>query len=72
MPEYCIICKREGEKVKTRCGICFDCAEAESIIESGLDMRDHAHNDLDLLAYSKSAKKVSFLIRKGWKPPRLK
>lgn len=33
----CICCKREKE---LRFGSCFDCADAESIIEEGLDMYD--------------------------------
>jgi hypothetical protein len=33
----CICCKRDYE---LRLGFCFDCANAESIIEEGLDMYD--------------------------------
>ena len=33
----CICCKRDQE---LRFGSCFDCADAESIIEEGVDMYD--------------------------------
>lgn len=33
----CKVCKRT---IETRLGVCFDCAEAESIIKEGLDMYD--------------------------------
>ena len=33
-------CKICGEEVKLRLGVCFTCADFESIIEDGTDMHD--------------------------------
>ena len=59
----CGICKRTTE---TRLGVCFDCAEAESIIKEGLDMYDKGINGTDKPA-KKPLDKLQLLIDKGWK-----
>lgn len=63
----CKICKKEAE---TRYGVCFNCAEAESIIGTGVDMYD---GGIMVDRGSKAKKpaetameKLKLLIEKGW------
>ena len=58
----CKICKNKKE---LRLGICFDCADAESIIAEGLDMYDKGKNGTDEPAVL-AIDKLSLLIQKGW------
>lgn len=59
----CLICKREKELGGH---VCFDCADAESIIEDGTDMYDKGM-DSDPVIGSVSLKKLQYLHEKGWK-----
>lgn len=63
MPK-CSYCKRDTD---TRFGVCYPCAEAMSIIETGTDMHDKGPNGKT--PAKKSGTKLSFLIKKGWKSP---
>jgi len=45
--------------------VCFDCAEAESIIDEGLDMYDKGKNGTKDPANT-SMEKLQLLIEKGW------
>lgn len=55
--DKCIICNKDSED--TRLGVCWECAEAESIIGEGKDMYDkgNAKTAMD---------KLKMLISKGW------
>jgi len=37
----CMICGEESGMNNIRLGVCWDCAEAESVIEDGTDMDDN-------------------------------
>lgn len=53
-------CKVCGRPDETRMGVCWKCAEAESIIAEGKDMYDKGN--------AKTAiEKLKMLIEKGWK-----
>ena len=60
----CSICKTEVGINGIRLGVCWNCAEAESIIAEGLDMHDQS------LHGNKPAKtpmeKVQLLLARGW------
>lgn len=60
----CDICKKEkGNEI--RLGVCWPCAEAETIIHDGLDMHDWGpHNDKT--PARTPMEKLKFLIKKGW------
>lgn len=58
----CKVCKKDKE---LRFGVCFDCADAESIISEGLDMWDKGINGTEEPAKT-SLQKVELLIQKGW------
>jgi hypothetical protein len=58
----CKICKKEKD---LRMLVCFDCAEAESIIYEGLDMFDKGKNGTQEAAKT-SMEKLELLIQKGW------
>lgn len=58
----CSCCKQNKE---LRFGVCFDCAEAESIIDEGLDMYDKGMNGSEEAAKSPMSK-LKLLIQKGW------
>ncbi len=45
--------------------VCFDCAEAESIIAEGLDMWDKGKNGKEEPAKT-AMDKLQLLIEKGW------
>lgn len=45
--------------------VCFDCAEAESIIEDGLDMYDKGIDGSEESTKT-SLQKVQLLVQKGW------
>jgi hypothetical protein len=47
-------------------GYCFDCVEAESIIQEGRDMYDEELSREEKTGMSKSMAKLKFLIKKGW------
>ena len=55
----CICCGREQE---LRVGACWDCAEAESVIEYGIDMRDVATPKIEGLSTSMS--KLQYILKK--------
>ncbi len=61
--EKCIICDSVHE---LRLGVCFNCAEAQTILIDGVDMQDKG-----LDGTSKATKliteRLKFLIKKGWK-----
>ena len=53
----CTVC---GGNKETRMGVCWECAEAESIIADGTDMYDKGN--------AKTAmEKLKMLIARGWK-----
>jgi hypothetical protein len=58
----CSCCKKNKE---LRFGVCFDCADAETIIDEGLDMYDKGLDESDEPAKSPLSK-VKLLIQKGW------
>jgi len=60
----CNCCNKQTSDL--RFGTCFDCAEAESIIEDGFDMYLKNYKDKDK-GGSIAMKKLRFLIQKGWK-----
>jgi hypothetical protein len=47
-------------------GYCFDCVEAESIIQEGRDMYDEELSREEKTGMSKSMANLKFLIKKGW------
>jgi len=60
----CRICgKEEGNNL--RYGVCFACAEAESIIADGVDMYDEGPKEY-LKPVKTPLEKLQFLIAKGW------
>jgi hypothetical protein len=54
----CKCCKREKD---LRMGYCFDCVEAESIIETGLDMYDSEIEKMDGL--TKGMSKLQHILK---------
>ena len=54
----CKCCNREQD---LRFGVCFDCAEAESIIEEGVDRYDREIPQVDGL--SKNLSKVQHILK---------
>jgi len=60
-------CKVCGKKSELRLGYCLECAEAESIIAEGTDMRD---GGVSIAGEQRPAEttreKLIFLIQKGW------
>jgi hypothetical protein len=58
-------CKICGKEKELRLEVCFDCADAESIIAEGLDMFDKGINGKDEPANT-AMEKVQLLIAKGW------
>ena len=62
MTGQCICCGRTQD---LRLGACWDCAEAESVIEDGTDMRDVAPPKIEGLSTSMS--KLQYIIRKYMK-----
>jgi hypothetical protein len=59
----CKICKKDRE---LRMGVCFDCADAESIIAEGVDMWDKGIDGKEEPAKT-AMDKLQFLISKGWR-----
>jgi len=59
-------CKVCNQQVETRLGVCFSCAEAESIIADGTDMYDQTPMGQDVPATT-AMDKLKFLVEKGWK-----
>ena len=59
----CRFCGKEGE---TREGGCWKCAEAESIIEEGLDMYDKGIGGEKNVPAVYAGQKLKMLIDKGW------
>lgn len=57
----CKCCKRENSIGNLRFGVCFDCANAESIITEGVDMYDKEIPQAEGL--SKSLSKVQYIIK---------
>jgi len=58
-------CKACKQKKELRFGVCFDCADAESIISEGLDMWDQGIDGKEEPAKT-ALEKVQLLIQKGW------
>ena len=58
----CKVCKKNKE---LRMEVCFDCADAESIIAEGLDMWDKGKNGKEEPAKT-AMDKLQLLIEKGW------
>lgn len=58
----CKICKENKE---LREGVCFSCADAETIIGEGLDMYDNGIDGKKEPAKT-ALEKVQLLIQKGW------
>lgn len=54
----CKCCNREQD---LRFGVCFDCAEAESVVVDGVDMYDKEIPQIDGL--SKSLSKVQHILK---------
>ena len=59
-------CKVCQQKKELREGVCFDCADAESIIYEGLDMYDKGKNGTNEPAKT-ALEKLQLLIAKGWR-----
>lgn len=59
-------CECCGNEKELRMGYCFDCVEAESIIQEGRDMYDEELSRKEKTGMSKSMAKLKFLIKKGW------
>jgi hypothetical protein len=59
----CTVCRKPKE---LRMGVCFDCAEAESIIHEGLSMFDIGPNGCQTPAKT-PMEKLIFLMQKGWR-----
>lgn len=57
----CEICKLKVGANNYRLGVCFDCAEAESIITDGSDMSDKC-----MEGSATPRGKLLYLINKGW------
>ena len=55
----CRCCKRDQQ---LRFGFCFDCAEAESIIEEGVDMYDNEIPKQEEMSTSMS--KVQYILKR--------
>lgn len=60
----CRICNKERGS-ETRLGICWSCAEAQSVIHEGLDMYEKGPNNDDAPAKT-AMDKLKFLIKLGW------
>jgi hypothetical protein len=68
----CIVC---GNVRALRMDVCWECAEAESIIEDGTDMYDKGLDSDDEPTFEgkkgdpakTSMQKLQFLIKKGWR-----
>ena len=58
----CEICGKERE---LRLGACWNCVEAETIINDGTDMYDKGIDGGDVTAKT-AMEKLKFLIQKGW------
>jgi hypothetical protein len=58
----CKICNKSSD---TRLGVCFTCAEAESIIATGVDMFDSGPKNSPEEAKT-AMEKLKFLVEKGW------
>ena len=63
MSKECTVCKQNKD---LRLGVCWECAEAESIIAEGLDMWEHGPEDGPEPAKT-AMDKLKYLIEKGWK-----
>ena len=59
----CIIC---GQNVELRMGYCWKCAEAQSIIAEGLDMREKGSGGQKIKAFQ-ADERLKMLIEKGWR-----
>ena len=59
----CSICKKNKD---LKLGVCFDCANAESIIAEGLDMWGRGIDKKEDPAKT-SMDKLKLLIQKGWR-----
>lgn len=55
----CKCCQREKE---LRMGFCFECADCESVIETGLDMWDREVPKVD--GFSDSMSKLHYILKK--------
>ena len=62
----CTICGNESGPNNIRLGVCWDCGEAESIIDEGLDMYDKGLGP-DEKSAATAMQKLRMLINKGWK-----
>ena len=58
----CSVCDLKKE---LRWKVCYDCTEAESIIDEGLDMDDKPYINNEPLY--KAMSKLKYLIQKGWR-----
>lgn len=59
----CIIC---NDNVELRLGYCWKCAEAQSIISEGLDMREKGDGGKKISA-KEADQRLKMLIAKGWR-----
>jgi len=59
-------CKFCGQNKDLRLGSCFECAEAEAIIDEGLDMRDVGVGGETDKAATYPGEKLKMLIERGW------
>ncbi len=58
----CACCEKSND---TRMGVCFDCAECESLIAEGLDMRDKSPVILEgMEPYSKHLNILKTILKK--------
>lgn len=61
-------CSWCGRDQDLRFGVCFDCAEAQTIMVSGKDMYEKNVGGIEL-PVSEVSERIKMLIKKGWKPP---
>lgn len=63
-------CSWCGRDKDIRMGVCFDCAEAQSIMVSGKDMYEKGKGGIELPC-KEVTERLRMLIKKGWMPPKI-
>lgn len=59
-------CKFCGNERELREGGCWDCADAEAVIDEGLDMYDKGIDGQPNVPAKSAGQKLKLLINKGW------
>ena len=62
-------CKWCGRDQDLRMGVCFDCAEAQTIMVSGKDMYEKGEGGIEF-PVKECTERIRMLIKKGWIPPK--